>query len=183
MLCVACAVSSSGRFRAQVVPSRSTLSPGCAGLERLERPRHSPLLIISSSLSAVTNKHHFADGPLLYQFRMNFRRRRRLIELLHERGRGIPESHDSPFCLRKQNSDGSNTSFLSGRRTLGTHSWGSVSWEDISNTLTLFIFSPHARRFTGVLGEIMEVMNKFFMWGNYSGYSDLAIGRDKTRSL
>ncbi|XP_045917360.1 DEP domain-containing mTOR-interacting protein-like [Micropterus dolomieu] len=44
---------------------------------------------------------------------MNFRRRRRLIELLHERGRSIPESHDSPFCLRKQNSDGGNTSFLS----------------------------------------------------------------------
>uniref|UniRef100_A0A3B4BHE7 DEP domain-containing protein n=1 Tax=Periophthalmus magnuspinnatus TaxID=409849 RepID=A0A3B4BHE7_9GOBI len=61
----------------------------------------------------VTNKHHFVDGPLLYQFRMNFRRRRRLIELLHERSRTIPESHDSPFCLRKQNSDGSNTSFLS----------------------------------------------------------------------
>ncbi|GLD56489.1 DEP domain-containing mTOR-interacting protein isoform X1 [Lates japonicus] len=61
----------------------------------------------------VTNKHHFVDGPLLYQFRMNFRRRRRLIELLHERGRSIPESHDSPFCLRKQNSDGGNTSFLS----------------------------------------------------------------------
>ncbi|XP_043972386.1 DEP domain-containing mTOR-interacting protein isoform X1 [Gambusia affinis] len=61
----------------------------------------------------VTNKHHFVDGPLLYQFRMNFRRRRRLIELLHERGRGIPESHDSPFCLRKQQSDGGNTSFLS----------------------------------------------------------------------
>lgn len=66
------------------------------------------------SLSAVTNKHHFTDGPLLYQFRMNFRRRRRLLELLQERGRGIPETHDSPFCLRKQNSDGGNTSFLSG---------------------------------------------------------------------
>uniref|UniRef100_A0A3Q0S133 DEP domain containing MTOR-interacting protein n=1 Tax=Amphilophus citrinellus TaxID=61819 RepID=A0A3Q0S133_AMPCI len=61
----------------------------------------------------VTNKHHFVDGPLLYQFRMNFRRRRRLMELLHERGRSIPESHDSPFCLRKQSSDGGNTSFLS----------------------------------------------------------------------
>lgn len=61
----------------------------------------------------VTNKNHFVDGPLLYQFRMNFRRRRRLMELLHERGRGIPESHDSPFCLRKQSSDGGNTSFLS----------------------------------------------------------------------
>lgn len=83
-------------------------------LECLQLWHDSPLL---SSLSAVTNKHHFADGPLLYQFRMNFRRRRRLIELLHERGRGIPESHDSPFCLRKQNSDGGNTSFLSGRST------------------------------------------------------------------
>lgn len=72
-----------------------------------------PLCLFVSSL--VANKHHFVDGPLLYQFRMNFRRRRRLIELLHERGRTIPESHDSPFCLRKQNSDGGNTSFLSGR--------------------------------------------------------------------
>uniref|UniRef100_A0A3P8V1X6 DEP domain containing MTOR-interacting protein n=1 Tax=Cynoglossus semilaevis TaxID=244447 RepID=A0A3P8V1X6_CYNSE len=61
----------------------------------------------------VTNRHHFVDGPLLFQFKMNFRRRRRLIELIHERGRCIPESHDSPFCLRKQNSDGGNTSFLS----------------------------------------------------------------------
>lgn len=67
----------------------------------------------AASTAAVTNKHHFGDGPLLYQFRMNFRRRRRLMELLAERGR-IPESHDSPFCLRKQNSDGGNTSFLSG---------------------------------------------------------------------
>ncbi|KAG5857077.1 hypothetical protein ANANG_G00014740 [Anguilla anguilla] len=61
----------------------------------------------------VTNKHHFADGGLLYQFRMNFRRRRRLMELLNERCRAIPESQDSPFCLRKQNSEGGNTSFLS----------------------------------------------------------------------
>lgn len=61
----------------------------------------------------VTNKHHFVDGGLLYQFRLNFRRRRRLMELLNERCRTIPESHDSPFCLRKQNPDGGNTSFLS----------------------------------------------------------------------
>lgn len=62
----------------------------------------------------VTNKHHFVDGPLLYQFRMNFRRRRRLLELLQERS--LPEnldSHDSPFCLRKQNAEAGNTSFLS----------------------------------------------------------------------
>ncbi|XP_017542473.1 DEP domain-containing mTOR-interacting protein [Pygocentrus nattereri] len=61
----------------------------------------------------VTNKHHFTDGGLLFQFRMNFRRRRRLMELLHERSRVIPESQDSPFCLRKQNPDNGNGSFLS----------------------------------------------------------------------
>ncbi|XP_060777711.1 DEP domain-containing mTOR-interacting protein isoform X2 [Neoarius graeffei] len=61
----------------------------------------------------VTNKHHFADGDLLFQFRMNFRRRRRLMELLSERTRMILDSHDSPFCLRKQNTDSSNNSFLS----------------------------------------------------------------------
>ncbi|XP_056330850.1 DEP domain-containing mTOR-interacting protein [Danio aesculapii] len=61
----------------------------------------------------VSNKHHFVDGGLLYQFKMNFRRRRRLIELLNERCRSIPENHDSPFCLRKQGSEGGNTSFLS----------------------------------------------------------------------
>ncbi|RXN28191.1 DEP domain-containing mTOR-interacting isoform X1 [Labeo rohita] len=61
----------------------------------------------------VSNKHHFVDGGLLYQFRMNFRRRRRLLELLNERCRSIPENHDSPFCLRKQGSEGGNTSFLS----------------------------------------------------------------------
>uniref|UniRef100_A0A8C9WD24 DEP domain containing MTOR-interacting protein n=1 Tax=Scleropages formosus TaxID=113540 RepID=A0A8C9WD24_SCLFO len=64
-------------------------------------------------LQHVTNKHHFVDGGLLYQFRMNFRRRRRLMEVLSDRCRTIPESQDSPFCLRKQNSDGGKTSFLS----------------------------------------------------------------------
>ncbi|KAF5901087.1 collagen alpha-1(XIV) chain isoform X1, partial [Clarias magur] len=61
----------------------------------------------------VTNQHHFGDGDLLFQFRMNFRRRRRLMELLNERTRMIPESHDSPFCLRKQTMDSSSNSFLS----------------------------------------------------------------------
>ncbi|KAF7246903.1 DEP domain-containing mTOR-interacting protein [Varanus komodoensis] len=45
---------------------------------------------------------------------MNFRRRRRLMELLTEKSRSMPESHDSPFCLRKQNHDNKkHTSFLS----------------------------------------------------------------------
>ncbi|TKS81851.1 DEP domain-containing mTOR-interacting protein [Collichthys lucidus] len=80
---------------------------------REEAERLGRRLLEHGIIQHVTNKHHFVDGPLLFQFRMNFRRRRRLIELLHERGRSIPESHDSPFCLRKQNSDGGNTSFLS----------------------------------------------------------------------
>lgn len=55
------------------------------------------------------------DSNLLYQCRMNFRRRRRLMELLTEKSRLMPESHDSPFCLRKQNHDNrKHTSFLSG---------------------------------------------------------------------
>ncbi|XP_074842830.1 DEP domain-containing mTOR-interacting protein isoform X1 [Carettochelys insculpta] len=62
----------------------------------------------------VSNKHHFMDSNLLYQFRMNFRRRRRLMELLPEKSRSMPESHDSPFCLRKQNHDNrKHTSFQS----------------------------------------------------------------------
>ncbi|GCB79712.1 hypothetical protein scyTo_0019594 [Scyliorhinus torazame] len=44
---------------------------------------------------------------------MNFRRRRRLVELLNENVPLVPDSHESPFCLRKQNSDNPNTSFLS----------------------------------------------------------------------
>ncbi|KAF1452576.1 DEP domain-containing mTOR-interacting protein, partial [Pygoscelis papua] len=62
----------------------------------------------------VSSKHHFMDSNLLYQCRMNFRRRRRLMELLTEKSRLMPESHDSPFCLRKQNHDNrKHTSFLS----------------------------------------------------------------------
>ncbi|XP_053571295.1 LOW QUALITY PROTEIN: DEP domain-containing mTOR-interacting protein [Bombina bombina] len=60
----------------------------------------------------VSSKHHFVDSGLLYQFRLNFRRRRRLMELLTEKSQTVLESHDSPFCLRKQSHDKS-TSFLS----------------------------------------------------------------------
>ncbi|XP_023350219.1 DEP domain-containing mTOR-interacting protein isoform X3 [Sarcophilus harrisii] len=61
----------------------------------------------------VSTKHHFFDSNLLYQFRINFRRRRRLTELLTDSLRTVPESPDSPFCLRKLNPDQGNTSFLS----------------------------------------------------------------------
>ncbi|XP_043116631.1 DEP domain-containing mTOR-interacting protein [Puntigrus tetrazona] len=80
---------------------------------REEAERLGRRLLEHGIIQHVSNKHHFVDGGLLYQFRMNFRRRRRLMELLNERCRSIPENHDSPFCLRKQGSEGGNTSFLS----------------------------------------------------------------------
>ncbi|KAM3620681.1 uncharacterized protein V6R79_000570 [Siganus canaliculatus] len=58
----------------------------------------------------VTKKHNFFDSGLLYQFCINFRRRRRLSELLNEseqNNEGVAvstqeDSHpDSPFVLRK----------------------------------------------------------------------------------
>lgn len=64
----------------------------------------------------VSNRHHFFDSDLLYQFWINFRRRRRLTELLNENSsRALSESPDSPFCLRKLNPEPGNTSFLSGK--------------------------------------------------------------------
>ncbi|XP_056090423.1 DEP domain-containing mTOR-interacting protein isoform X1 [Rhinichthys klamathensis goyatoka] len=80
---------------------------------REEAERLGRRLLEHAIIQHVSNKHHFVDGGLLYQFRMNFRRRRRLMELLNERCRSIPENQDSPFCLRKQGSEGGNTSFLS----------------------------------------------------------------------
>ncbi|XP_037771871.1 DEP domain-containing mTOR-interacting protein-like isoform X1 [Chelonia mydas] len=62
----------------------------------------------------VSSKHHFFDSNLLYQFWINFRRRRRLTELLNENlPRALSESPDSPFCLRKLNPEQGNSSFLS----------------------------------------------------------------------
>lgn len=93
----------------------------------------SPILL--SSPPPVTNKHHFVDGPLLYQFRMNFRRRRRLLELLQERS--LPEnldSLDSPFCLRKQNVEAGNTSFLSGDEQPLSH-------DQLTTSLPAFIYN------------------------------------------
>uniref|UniRef100_A0A3B5B5V7 DEP domain-containing mTOR-interacting protein-like n=1 Tax=Stegastes partitus TaxID=144197 RepID=A0A3B5B5V7_9TELE len=59
----------------------------------------------------VGRKHDFFDSGLLYQFCINFRRRRRLSELLNENERDSAEGvvvltpednhHDSPFVVRK----------------------------------------------------------------------------------
>ncbi|XP_051768431.1 DEP domain-containing mTOR-interacting protein isoform X2 [Ctenopharyngodon idella] len=70
----------------------------------------------------VSLKHHFFDSGLLYQFCINFRRRRRLSELLHEienEEAGCITQHnqedqaDSPFTLRKTSPSESNSDFLS----------------------------------------------------------------------
>ncbi|XP_014825981.1 PREDICTED: DEP domain-containing mTOR-interacting protein-like [Poecilia mexicana] len=68
----------------------------------------------------VTKKHDFFDSGLLYQFCINFRRRRRLSELLNEReqendGASIQEENnlDSPFSLRKDPIQEHNSAFQS----------------------------------------------------------------------
>lgn len=79
--------------------------------------------IHSSFHSAVSLKHHFFDSGLLYQFCINFRRRRRLSELLHETENEEVEcitqhnqedQADSPFTLRKASPSERHSDFLSG---------------------------------------------------------------------
>ncbi|XP_040210849.1 DEP domain-containing mTOR-interacting protein [Rana temporaria] len=62
-------------------------------------------LLEHAIIQHVSSKHHFVDGPLLYQFRLNFRRRRKIMELLIKRPQTVVESQDSPFCVRKQSHD------------------------------------------------------------------------------
>ncbi|XP_037622524.1 DEP domain-containing mTOR-interacting protein [Sebastes umbrosus] len=73
----------------------------------------------------VAKKHEFFDSGLLYQFCINFRRRRRLSELLHEseqdddKDEGVAvsthdDNHpDSPFVLRKNPPQEGNSAFKS----------------------------------------------------------------------
>lgn len=72
----------------------------------------------------VAKKHDFFDSGLLYQFCINFRRRRRLSELLSEGERDASEGvavstqedghPDSPFVLRKSRPQQGNSAFHSG---------------------------------------------------------------------
>ncbi|XP_035487408.1 DEP domain-containing mTOR-interacting protein [Scophthalmus maximus] len=71
----------------------------------------------------VANKHDFFDSGLLYQFCINFRRRRRLSELLNEseqdnhEGAAVSiqeDNHsDSPFVVRKNPPQEGNSAFQS----------------------------------------------------------------------
>lgn len=72
----------------------------------------------------MEKKHEFFDSGLLYQFCINFRRRRRLSELLDKTESDYDESMsvstpednslDSPFVLRKNQLKEENTVFQSG---------------------------------------------------------------------
>lgn len=82
-------------------------------------------LALSFSLPPlVTKKHEFFDSGLLYQFYINFRRRRRLSELLNEGEQddnervamSTPEDNhpESPFTLQKSQPRKGNSAFQSG---------------------------------------------------------------------
>lgn len=80
----------------------------------------------SVSLHTVSQKHHFFDSGLLYQFCINFRRRRRLSELLHETEseeqecttqQNQDDQADSPFTLRITPPPEGNSNFSSSNKT------------------------------------------------------------------
>lgn len=76
--------------------------------------------------SLVAKKHDFFDSGLLYQFCINFRRRRRLSALLNEsvqeedEGVAVSTPEDthpeSPFVLRKSRPQEGNSAFQSGKK-------------------------------------------------------------------
>ncbi|OCT62500.1 hypothetical protein XELAEV_18043583mg, partial [Xenopus laevis] len=63
----------------------------------------------------VSGHQHFSDSEMLFQFTINFRRRRKLIEVLNDPDPVMDpkqESPDSPFCLRKLGSDLPHNNFV-----------------------------------------------------------------------
>uniref|UniRef100_A0A3Q1JZ63 DEP domain-containing protein n=1 Tax=Anabas testudineus TaxID=64144 RepID=A0A3Q1JZ63_ANATE len=72
----------------------------------------------------VAKQHDFFDSGLLYQFCINFRRRRRLSELLNKNDEETTasiqeENHpDSPFCLHKSPPLEGNSAFQSGNKNI-----------------------------------------------------------------
>lgn len=98
-----------------------------AGSPAVTSPLRSQITFCALSFTLpppVAKKHDFFDSGLLYQFCINFRRRRRLSELLNEGeqndGEGVAvstheDSHpDSPFVLRKSKPQQGNSAFHSG---------------------------------------------------------------------
>ncbi|XP_063307177.1 DEP domain-containing mTOR-interacting protein [Pelobates fuscus] len=96
-------------------------------------------LLEHAVIQHVAGKYHFVDSCLLFQFRLNFRRRRRLMELLSEKPQAVLESHDSPFCLRKQSHDKA-TSFQSVSPTNEVKTVSSVRRSSLSSNSSLGYF-------------------------------------------
>ncbi|XP_040187561.1 DEP domain-containing mTOR-interacting protein-like [Rana temporaria] len=66
-------------------------------------------------IQPVSGHYHFSDSNRVYQFCINFRRRRKLIEVLNETKpwlEPMQESPDSPFCLRKLGAELPQGSFV-----------------------------------------------------------------------
>lgn len=100
-----------------------------AGSPAVTSPLYSQITLCALSFTLpppVAKKHDFFDSGLLYQFCINFRRRRRLSELLNEGeqndGEGVAASThednhpDSPFVLRKSQLQQGNSAFHSGNK-------------------------------------------------------------------
>lgn len=85
------------------------------------------MLIHSILLHTVSQKHHFFDSGLLYEFCINFRRRRRLSELLHETEieeqecttqQNQDDQTDNPFTQCKTPPSEGNSNFSSGSKMI-----------------------------------------------------------------
>ncbi|XP_043108269.1 DEP domain-containing mTOR-interacting protein isoform X2 [Puntigrus tetrazona] len=90
----------------------------------------------------VSLKHHFFDSGLLYQFCINFRRRRRLSELLHETEneeveciteQSQEDQPDSPFTVHKTSPLEGNSDFSSEIQPILDEQCGSVTHQQQSS--------------------------------------------------
>lgn len=90
----------------------------------------------------MARKHDFFDSGLLYQFCINFRRRRRLSELLNESeqddGEGVAVStqednhSESPFVLRKSRPLEGHSAFQSGEEKKILCNFWTLLWKLIA---------------------------------------------------
>ncbi|XP_073772869.1 DEP domain-containing mTOR-interacting protein isoform X2 [Danio rerio] len=109
------------RLYEQVISSKDSISQNSEIESRRQGLDLCKALLEHDIIQHVSQKHHFFDSGLLYQFCINFRRRRRLSELLHETENEEVEcaTHqtqedqpDSPFTLRKSPPSVGNSDFL-----------------------------------------------------------------------
>lgn len=103
----------------------------------------------------MEKKHEFFDSGLLYHFCINFRRRRRLSELLNKAEPDLDEgvsasaaedNHlDSPFFLRKNPPQEENAVFQSGEfktNELNLNYSVNTTWFDVDSVLIHLQWGP-----------------------------------------